>query len=168
MKINPKDYRIHEGEQVRLHKWPTRVKPVYRSQQHYQELLAEHVDRMSTQQQLLYASNAHSILLIFQAMDAAGKDGAIRHVMSGVNPQGCQVSSFKHPSAAEASGVIATDRSTRWSGTCMPMGPGSSSFICTCPRTNSDAASWSASMTRRRTGNSALPTSRSAATGSST
>jgi len=101
MNINPKDYRVHEGEQVRLRKWPTRVKPVYRSQQHYQKLLAEHVDRLSTQQQLLYASNTHSILLIFQAMDAAGKDGAIRHVMSGINPQGCQVSSFKHPSAAE-------------------------------------------------------------------
>jgi PPK2 family polyphosphate:nucleotide phosphotransferase len=52
-------------------------------------------------QQLHYATNRHAILLIFQAMDAAGKDGAIRHVMSGVNPQGCQVYSFKHPSAAE-------------------------------------------------------------------
>jgi PPK2 family polyphosphate:nucleotide phosphotransferase len=48
-----------------------------------------------------YASNRHAILLIFQALDAAGKDGAIRHVMSGVNPQGCQVFSFKHPSATE-------------------------------------------------------------------
>jgi hypothetical protein len=57
--------------------------------------------RLSSQQQLLYASNRHAVLLIFQAMDAAGKDGAIRHVMSGVNPQGCQVFSFKHPSAAE-------------------------------------------------------------------
>ncbi len=56
---------------------------------------------MSSLQQLLYASNRHAVLLIFQAMDAAGKDGAIRHVMSGVNPQGCQVFSFKHPSAAE-------------------------------------------------------------------
>jgi PPK2 family polyphosphate:nucleotide phosphotransferase len=53
------------------------------------------------QQQLLYSSDRHAVLLIFQAMDAAGKDGAIRHVMSGVNPQGCQVFSFKHPSAAE-------------------------------------------------------------------
>jgi len=56
---------------------------------------------LSSQQQLLYASNRHAVLLIFQAMDAAGKDGAIRHVMSGVNPQGCQVFSFKHPSADE-------------------------------------------------------------------
>ena len=88
MKINPKNFRVHEGEQVRLHKWPTRVKPVYRSEQHYQKLLAEHVARLSALQQLLYASNSNAILLIFQAMDAAGKDGAIKHVMSGVNPQG--------------------------------------------------------------------------------
>jgi PPK2 family polyphosphate:nucleotide phosphotransferase len=52
-------------------------------------------------QQRLYASNSHAVLLIFQAMDAAGKDGVIRHVMSGINPQGCQVFSFKHPSAEE-------------------------------------------------------------------
>jgi len=101
MNINTTDYRVHEGEEVRLHKWPTRVKPVYRSEQHYQKLLAEHVARLSALQQLLYASNSNAILLIFQAMDAAGKDGAIKHVMSGVNPQGCQVVSFKHPSPAE-------------------------------------------------------------------
>jgi PPK2 family polyphosphate:nucleotide phosphotransferase len=101
MKINSKDYRVHEGEVVRLHKWPTRVKPAYRSEQHYRTLLGEHVARLSELQQLLYAANSHALLLIFQAMDAAGKDGAIRHVMSGVNPQGCQVSSFKHPSPAE-------------------------------------------------------------------
>jgi len=101
MKINPKNFRVHEGERVRLHKWPTRVKPAYRSEQHYQKLLGEHVARLSELQQLLYASNSSAILLIFQAMDAAGKDGAIKHVMSGVNPQGCQVFSFKHPSPAE-------------------------------------------------------------------
>lgn len=64
-------------------------------------MLADHVVRLSAQQQLLYASNSHSLLVIFQAMDAAGKDGAIRHVMSGVNPQGCQVFSYKHPSQME-------------------------------------------------------------------
>jgi PPK2 family polyphosphate:nucleotide phosphotransferase len=63
--------------------------------------LGEHVAQLSSQQRLLYASNRYAVLLIFQAMDAAGKDGAIRHVMSGVNPQGCQVFSFKHPSVAE-------------------------------------------------------------------
>ena len=75
--------------------------PVYKSKEHYQKLLREHVAQLSSLQQLLYASNRYAVLLIFQAMDAAGKDGAIKHVMSGVNPQGCQVFSFKHPSAAE-------------------------------------------------------------------
>ncbi len=100
MKIKSKDFRVRE-DAVDLGKWPTRIDPVYKSKPHYQELLADHVARLSSQQQLLYASNRHSILLIFQAMDAAGKDGAIKHVMSGVNPQGCQVFSFKHPSAME-------------------------------------------------------------------
>ena len=101
MKIDSKDFRVREGDKVNLKKWPTIVKPVYKSKEQYKKLLEEHVAQLSSQQQLLYASNRHAVLLIFQAMDAAGKDGAIRHVMSGVNPQGCQVFSFKHPSAAE-------------------------------------------------------------------
>jgi PPK2 family polyphosphate:nucleotide phosphotransferase len=64
-------------------------------------MLRQHTDDLSDQQGLLYASNQYALLLIFQALDAAGKDGAIKHVMSGVNPQGCQVSSFKHPSGEE-------------------------------------------------------------------
>jgi len=99
--INPKDFRVREGDRVNLKRWPTKVDPVYKSKVQYQKLLEEHVAELSSQQQLLYASNRHAVLLIFQAMDAAGKDGAIRHVMSGVNPQGCQVFSFKHPSAGE-------------------------------------------------------------------
>ncbi|WP_372522205.1 ADP-polyphosphate phosphotransferase [Sulfuricaulis sp.] len=101
MKIKFKDYRVHEGEKVKLKKWPTKVKPVYQSKKQYQELLGEQVEQLSSLQRLLYASNRYALLLIFQAMDAAGKDGAIRHVMSGVNPQGCQVFSFTHPSAKE-------------------------------------------------------------------
>jgi PPK2 family polyphosphate:nucleotide phosphotransferase len=101
MKINSKDFRVREGDKVNLKKGPTLVDPVYKSKEQYQKLLGEHVVELSSQQQLLYASNRHAVLLIFQAMDAAGKDGAIRHVMSGVNPQGCQVFSFKHPSAGE-------------------------------------------------------------------
>ena len=101
MKINPKDFRVKEGHEVDLRTWPTIVNPVYKSKKAYQKILADHVEQLSAQQQLLYASNRHAILLMFQAMDAAGKDGAIRHVMSGVNPQGCQVFSFKHPSATE-------------------------------------------------------------------
>jgi len=101
MKISSKDFRVLEGHEVNLRKWPTNVKPVYKSKEHYQKLLGEHVAQLSSQQELLYASNRYAVLLIFQAMDAAGKDGAIKHVMSGVNPQGCQVFSFRHPSAEE-------------------------------------------------------------------
>ena len=101
MKISSKDFRVREGDEVNLKKWPTKIDPVYKSKEEYQKLLEEHVAQLSSQQQLLYASNRHAILLIFQAMDAAGKDGAIQHVMSGVNPQGCQVFSYKHPSATE-------------------------------------------------------------------
>jgi PPK2 family polyphosphate:nucleotide phosphotransferase len=101
MKIDSKDFRVPEGDAVNLRKWPTNVKPVYKSKEHYQELLGKHVAQLSSLQQLLYASNSHAVLMIFQAMDAAGKDGAIKHVMSGVNPQGCQVFSFKHPSPDE-------------------------------------------------------------------
>jgi PPK2 family polyphosphate:nucleotide phosphotransferase len=101
MKIDPKDFRVREGHDVKLHKWPTKVAAAYKSEQQYQKLLEDHVAQLSSLQQLLYAANSHALLVIFQAMDAAGKDGAIKHVMSGVNPQGCQVFSFKHPSAAE-------------------------------------------------------------------
>jgi PPK2 family polyphosphate:nucleotide phosphotransferase len=64
-------------------------------------MLESHVEQLSSLQEVHYAANRYALLLIFQAMDAAGKDGAIRHVMSGINPQGCQVFSFKVPSAAE-------------------------------------------------------------------
>jgi PPK2 family polyphosphate:nucleotide phosphotransferase len=101
MKIHTKDYRVKEGDKLNLKKWPTIVDPVYKTKEQYRELLEKHIAHLSEQQQLLYSSNEHAILLIFQAMDAAGKDGAIKHVMSGVNPQGCQVFSFKHPSPAE-------------------------------------------------------------------
>ena len=101
MKINSKDFCVPEGADVKLHKWPTDVKPLYASKQQYKKLLEQHVEQLSAQQQLLYSSNVHAVLLIFQAMDAAGKDGVIKHVMSGVNPQGCQVFSFKHPSPGE-------------------------------------------------------------------
>ncbi|MCM5557056.1 ADP-polyphosphate phosphotransferase [Pleomorphomonas sp. JP5] len=101
MKIDIKDYRVPEGHKVDLARWPTRVEPVYDSKHDYKRRLKRTVAEMSAQQRMLYATNRHAILLIFQAMDAAGKDGAIRHVMSGINPQGCQVFSFKHPSAEE-------------------------------------------------------------------
>jgi PPK2 family polyphosphate:nucleotide phosphotransferase len=101
MQIRSKDFLVPQGEKVKLKKWPTRVEPVYKSRQQYDKLLRRHVRELSEKQELLYAFDRYAVLLIFQAMDAAGKDGAIKHVMSGINPQGCQVSSFKHPSATE-------------------------------------------------------------------
>ena len=101
MKIDSRDFRVSGGKKVRLKKWDTRSRPLYQSVKHYKELLAAEVGELSALQRLLYASNAWSVLLIFQAMDAAGKDGAISHVLSGINPQGCEVYSFKHPSAEE-------------------------------------------------------------------
>ena len=99
--IDPSDFCVSEGAKVVLEKWPTYVKHVYKSKKEYHKLLDEHVDELTSLQRLHYASNGYAVLIIFQGMDAAGKDGAIRHVMSGVNPQGCQVFSFKQPSAEE-------------------------------------------------------------------
>jgi PPK2 family polyphosphate:nucleotide phosphotransferase len=101
MKLNAGDFCVPAGKKVSLKEWPTRVRPVCKSKADYRKVLALHVSELSSLQRLLYASDRYAVLLIFQAMDAAGKDGAIRHVMSGVNPQGCQVFSFKHPSAVE-------------------------------------------------------------------
>jgi PPK2 family polyphosphate:nucleotide phosphotransferase len=101
MKLRSKNFRAPAGKAVILKDWPTCVQPFYKSTKDYKALLETHVARLQSLQKLLYASNRYALLLIFQAMDAAGKDGAIMHVMSGVNPQGCQVFSFKHPSAAE-------------------------------------------------------------------
>jgi PPK2 family polyphosphate:nucleotide phosphotransferase len=101
MPIKSTDYRVRPGTEVDLKKRPTLVRPAYRTKRQYHDMLSAHVKEMGAQQELLYASNRYALLMIFQAMDAAGKDGAIAHVMSGINPQGCRVSSFKHPSAEE-------------------------------------------------------------------
>ena len=101
MKIDSKDFRVPPGKKVDLSKWPTVVKPFCKSKEQYRELLEKHVEELSSLQQLHYASHRYALLLIFQGMDSAGKDGAIRHVMSGVNPEGCEVFSFKQPSAEE-------------------------------------------------------------------
>jgi PPK2 family polyphosphate:nucleotide phosphotransferase len=99
--IDPKDYRVPPDKKVDLSKCPTIVKPYARSTKEYKDLLLQHLEKLSSLQQLLYASHSYALLLIFQGMDGAGKDGAIRHVMSGVNPAGCEVFSFKQPSAEE-------------------------------------------------------------------
>ena len=101
MKIDPDDFRVKDGKNVNLKKWPTDIKSYYESKKQFKEALQERVNELSELQNLLYAANRFAVLLIFQAMDAAGKDGAIKHVMSGINPQGCQVYSFKHPSLEE-------------------------------------------------------------------
>jgi PPK2 family polyphosphate:nucleotide phosphotransferase len=99
--IHIKDYRVRPGDKVDLHNWPTDVKPVCDSKKHYEQMLQEHVEELFKLQRIHSASNEQALLLIFQGMDAAGKDGAIRHVMSGVNPKGCEVFCFKQPSAEE-------------------------------------------------------------------
>lgn len=101
MKINSADYLVRPEKKIKLGKWSTIVKPICKSKDEYKQLLGEHIEEMSSLQNLLYAHNKYSVLLIFQSMDAAGKDSSIKHVMSGINPQGCQVFSFKHPSAEE-------------------------------------------------------------------
>src|SRR5258707_14151084 len=97
MKSKVEPFRVREGRKPSLSDSPTRTKPLSTSDADYASLLSEHTARLSALQNLLYADNRYSLLLVFQALDAAGKDGAIRHIMSGVNPQGCQVFSFKHP-----------------------------------------------------------------------
>ena len=101
MKINSKDFRVSPGEKVKLGGWPTVVHPYCRTKKRYKKVLAEHIEGLSSLQNLHYASSRYALLLMFQGMDAAGKDGAIRLVMSGVNPQGCEVFSFKQPSVEE-------------------------------------------------------------------
>jgi Uncharacterized conserved protein len=113
MKIDSKQFRVAEKEDVRLDGRPTALKPLYDSKEEYRDVLAEHVRELSEGQERLYAHDRYSLLVIFQAMDGAGKDSAIKHVMSGVNPQGCRVSSFKHPSAEELDHDFLW-RTTRW------------------------------------------------------
>jgi len=101
MKIDTKDFLVKPGEKVKLKDWPTRVKTMCCSKEEYKQVLEKHVSDLSSLQELLYGSNKYALLLVFQGIDAAGKDGAIKHVMSGVNPEGCEVASFKQPSAEE-------------------------------------------------------------------
>ncbi len=101
MKIHSRHFRIAAGTKIELDDWPTSIKPCFKSQEHYHEILEKHVAALNTLQDIHYASARYALLIIFQGMDAAGKDGAIRHVMSGLNPEGCEVFSFKQPSTEE-------------------------------------------------------------------
>jgi PPK2 family polyphosphate:nucleotide phosphotransferase len=101
MTLDIKDLRVSSGRKMDLRRWATDVEPLYQSEKHYRKLLAEDVAALRALQRLLYASDSYALLLVFQGMDAAGKDGVIGHVLTGVNPEGCEVHSFKHPSAQE-------------------------------------------------------------------
>lgn len=99
--INPKDFLVKEGSKVNLKDFDTAYKGKALDKEQASALLDESRKELAKIQDKLYAHNRHSVLIIFQAMDAAGKDGAIKHVMSGFNPQGVKVQSFKAPSSAE-------------------------------------------------------------------
>src|ERR1700758_231703 len=101
MKIDITRFAVSKGEHVRLDAAPTKVDPLYGTKQEYGQARARHVEQLGDLQRLLYAANRYALLVIFQGMDAAGKDGAIRHVMSGINPQGCDVYAFKAPNNEE-------------------------------------------------------------------
>jgi PPK2 family polyphosphate:nucleotide phosphotransferase len=110
-----KPYRVDKGKKFRLKDYDPADTCKLHSQEHAEELVAKGIARMAELQDMLYAQNRWGLLLLFQAMDAAGKDGVIKHVMSGVNPQGCQVYSFKTPSAEEL------DHDYMWrSAKCLP------------------------------------------------
>ena len=101
MKIDAKRFRVQPGAKVRLSAWPTLVNPFCKTKEEYETLLEQNREELGAQQKLHYACGRYALLLILQGMDSAGKDGAIAHVMSGVDPQGCEVSSFKQPSVEE-------------------------------------------------------------------
>lgn len=99
--INDKHIIATPGEKIRLADYDTAYRSHFLTKEYAKEHFKEKHDKLKEMQDKLYASNQYAVLLIFQAMDAAGKDSTIRYVMSGVNPQGCQVFSFKHPSFEE-------------------------------------------------------------------
>ncbi len=99
--MNHDQFRVEPGTKARLHKRDTAATGGYKSKEEAAEKLERDIARMQKLQDVFYAADTHSLLIVFQALDAAGKDGAIKHVMSGVNPQGCQVAAFKTPSATE-------------------------------------------------------------------
>lgn len=115
MAIDTEQFRVRERRRIRLGNWSTRVDDLYDNKEDYKADLTRQVARLSELQNVLYADDRYALLVVFQAMDAAGKDGVIKHVMSGINPQGCQVFSFKHPSAQEL------DHDFLWRSTlCLP------------------------------------------------
>jgi len=101
MAIKIGDFEPPKDKPLNLSAWPTQIDPCYSSDEHYNQLLAQHSAQLDARQEMLYTSAHEALLVIFQGMDAAGKDSAVKHVMSGVNPQGCRVTSFKTPTTIE-------------------------------------------------------------------
>jgi PPK2 family polyphosphate:nucleotide phosphotransferase len=99
--MNTEHFLAREGKKLNLKDHPTDFTGDYKEKKDAARDLEKNIKRLAELQDVLYAQNVHALLIIFQAMDAAGKDSTIEHVMSGVNPQGCQVVSFKQPSAEE-------------------------------------------------------------------
>ncbi len=93
--------KVNPGEEFRINKMPSRIKSLYTDKDDYKKLLNKYKKNIDDLQLKFYASASNALLVILQGMDSAGKDSMIRHVMSGVNPQGCGVSSFKKPSVEE-------------------------------------------------------------------
>ncbi len=112
MKLDIDTFTVPEGDKFKLKDRPTKIDAIYQSKNDYRELLQDQIEEVRERQRMLYAQDQHSLLMIFQGMDTAGKDGAIRHVMSGINPSGCQVYSFKRPSSEEL------DHNWMWRTTC--------------------------------------------------
>ncbi len=99
--LDPKEFIAKPGTTIKLKDFAPGYTGTIKKKSHVKGILKTSVEALAKYQDILYAQNTHALLIIFQAMDAAGKDSAIKHVMSGINPQGCQVSSFKSPSAEE-------------------------------------------------------------------
>lgn len=102
MKIDIGSLLVEEDKKLSLADRPTRLDPLYSSKTEYAEALARHAEQLGALQEKLYVSGTHALLVVLQGMDSSGKDGAIKHVMSGVNPQGCRIASFKAPTSLEA------------------------------------------------------------------
>lgn len=101
--MHPSDFQAPPDKKISLKDWSTRASKEFPDKEAAKEKLAADISRMAELQDVFYADNRYAILIVFQALDAAGKDGAIKHVMSGLNPQGCRVASFKSPSSEELS-----------------------------------------------------------------
>lgn len=101
LKIDPQDFYYDPEKNLPLSSFPNEISPLYEDKKAYKKLLEDYTDEIADLQNMMFAHDRYAVLLIFQGMDTAGKDGAIRHVMTGINPAGVQVQTFKKPSDRE-------------------------------------------------------------------